>query len=570
MEKKRRVSFQKRLLMLVLLPVLFMGIVLTIISVYFVNKTGMDATKSELYTYARTTLARYDAVNDDEYVYKNDLFRKGDFTISGNTSVVDNLKKDIGLDVSIFYGSKRVSTTLKDTDGKRLMGDATDEVVEKVLKGGGDDFVESIMLGGVDYSAYYMPIHQPGSNEIVGMVFAGKPRAEVLKNIYATAGITAFLALITLAECIIVGVITGRRISRAIKKTQTELVKVSEGQLDYENDEKVLKRTDEIGEMAMATKQVVSSLTEVIGNIVNTSGQLREFSEKYVDSFKAIGENINNMESASNEIAKGATSQAMETQEANEGVVNIGASIDNILDGVNLLDKSSETMKDYNKSVHNTLEQLADISEKTRDSVETVYEQTNATNASANHIKTATDMITDIASQTNLLSLNASIEAARAGEMGKGFAVVADQIRSLSEQSKNSAEEIIRIVEDLIGNSNMSVKTMAELNKAIEEQGNMLTNTRAVFESLNEEVGSVADAVSNIAEQVNELNRLKESVTGVVESLAAIAEENAASAEETSASMTQLQSIVGECNSQTYKILELSELLTADTEKFTF
>ena len=570
MEKKKGLSFQRRIIMMVVLPVLFTSVLLTVISLIFVNKMGQDGAKHELYTYAKTTLARYDALNDQKYVYEHEIFKKGMTTISNNTTVIDKLKDETDLEVAVFYEGKRVSTTFKDADGKRLKTDAPEDIVDKVVKQGQDYYVKDDVLNGVHYAGYYIPILQVGSKEPIGMLFVGKPRTDIQATINSAMIVMVIFGVGALVFCVVMGLYVGTRMSNALKKTHVEMMKVSNGELKYEEDEKVLARTDEIGAMAAETKQVVVSLTDVIGNIVHTSEQLQNFSEKYVDSFKAIDENINNMEAASNEIAKGATSQAMETQEANEGVVNIGNSIDNISEGVDLLDRSSETMKDYNKSVHRTLDQLTEISEKTKASVETVYDQTNATNASANHIRTATDMITDIASQTNLLSLNASIEAARAGEMGKGFAVVADQIRSLSEQSKNSAEEIIRIVEDLIGNSNLSVKTMAELNNAIEEQNGMLINTREVFESLNEEVNNVADAVTNIADQVVELNRLKESVTGVVESLAAIAEENAASAEETSASMTELQNIVGECSAETKKILELSEMLTADTEKFTF
>jgi methyl-accepting chemotaxis protein len=274
------------------------------------------------------------------------------------------------------------------------------------------------------------------------------------------------------------------------------------------------------------------------------------------------------MEAASMEIARGATSQAMETQEASERVVGMGTSIENITGNVEQLHSSSDLMIEYNQSVQNTLGQLKSISDKTKESVTSVYQQTNATHESVNAIRSATDLITDISSQTNLLSLNASIEAARAGDAGKGFAVVADEIRNLSEQSRVSAEEIVHIVETLMDNSDMSVKTMGQLQEIIDEQYEMLENTKKVFESLGSEVNGVVEAIRSISGQVKELNEVKKSVTEVVESLAAIAEENAASAEETSASMTELQNIVIQCSDDTKQLVAYADQLSNETDKF--
>ena len=179
-------------------------------------------------------------------------------------------------------------------------------------------------------------------------------------------------------------------------------------------------------------------------------------------------------------------------------------------------------------------------------------------------------MITEIASQTNLLSLNASIEAARAGEMGKGFAVVADEIRTLSEQSRESAEKIGNIVNDLLENSNLSVSTMNEMTEVIEKQNAKIDNTKELFDSLNVEIGSVSTAVESIGKQTEVLENVKNKVLGIVESLAAIAEENAASAEETSASMNELEHTVAECNQVTGEMVAISKKLKEDTNLFSF
>jgi methyl-accepting chemotaxis protein len=177
-------------------------------------------------------------------------------------------------------------------------------------------------------------------------------------------------------------------------------------------------------------------------------------------------------------------------------------------------------------------------------------------------------VIADIASQTNLLSLNASIEAARAGEHGKGFAVVADEIRQLADQSNESAKEIGAIVQELIHNSNVSVETMNSVLQEMHIQLDKLNVTREVFEKLNGEVGNVAVAIDNISEQIEEINRGKDDVLSSAESLASIAQQNAASTEETSASMVELSDIVNECTENTQQLVTISKEMNENVNKF--
>lgn len=246
----------------------------------------------------------------------------------------------------------------------------------------------------------------------------------------------------------------------------------------------------------------------------------------------------------------------------------MGKALDDAASNVETLNGSSDKMREYNKIAGENLKELNRICEKTRDSVVTVQNQTNLTNQSAQEIREATDLITDIANQTNLLSLNASIEAARAGENGKGFAVVADEIRNLSEQSRQSAEEIMQIVNNLLDNSNTSVRTMSEVADNIEMQNQKLKETGNMFRSLNSEIYEVANAITQIREQTVTLDNHKNTVLGIVDNLAAIAQENAASTEETSASMMELHKIIQTCHEASSELVQLAQDLSENAEHF--
>lgn len=225
-------------------------------------------------------------------------------------------------------------------------------------------------------------------------------------------------------------------------------------------------------------------------------------------------------------------------------------------------------MKEYNKTAAKNLTELYDISKQTKESVLLVQDQTNLTNQSAQKIREATELITNIAGQTNLLSLNASIEAARAGENGKGFAVVADEIRQLSEQSRESAEKIAEIVNSLLENSNTSVHTMNEVTENIQRQNDKLLETGNMFSSLNSEIKDVTNAIEHINEQTVTLDEHKNTVLSIVDGLAAIAQQNEASTEETSASMLELQKTIQTCHEATSDLVKLAKELSKNTKHF--
>ncbi|MCM1258390.1 MAG: methyl-accepting chemotaxis protein [Roseburia sp.] len=256
-------------------------------------------------------------------------------------------------------------------------------------------------------------------------------------------------------------------------------------------------------------------------------------------------------------------------QHANSAVMEMGSAIDVTSDNVSTLTESAQKMSDYNQSANSNLKELKEISQRTNSAVDEVQRQTNETNKSALEIQEATNLIADIASQTNLLSLNASIEAARAGEQGKGFAVVATEIRSLADQSRESAERIADAVNILIGNSNRSVDTMGNVMEIIVEQNEKLEDTLNMFHELNVEIEIVRSAIGNISNQVEGLGNLKGNVLDVLEGLSAISEQYAASTEETSASMIELNDVVDRCTTETQGLIVLSSELKDNTTKFT-
>ena len=202
------------------------------------------------------------------------------------------------------------------------------------------------------------------------------------------------------------------------------------------------------------------------------------------------------------------------------------------------------------------------------EAVRHISSQVNATNESALKIRAAVDLITSIAEETNLLSLNASIEAARAGEQGRGFAVVAGQIQKLAEQSNESAGSIADIIGELLKDSENSVQVMEEVQKIMNEQQEKLQATRKQIAEVGDGISGAAQAAGMIRQQTEHCNSARANVADVISNLSAISEQNAASTEETTASMEEMNAAMNLLAESARQLQELSKSLEEDISFF--
>lgn len=569
MKEKKGIRLALKLSLTVAIPILLITVIGIVLGVVKQNDLSDNLVEREVSGIARSVRQTYSELGDGgEFTMNGDTLTKGTKTLSGDYDLIDRIKEEQDVELSLFYGDTRILTTLTDETGKREINTKISaDIYEKIQKGE-DYFSTDIKLFGKPYSGYYVPLYQPGTKDVIGSIFCGRSQDQVIKGMRSTILSMSFAMFGMFVVTFIIVLFMVIRIVKSLDGAVNNLGNVARGVLNFEMRPQLLDRGDEVGDIARAIQSLIDSLHEIITSITDSSKALEEFSDKFTSSFKLISTSISNVNIAVDEIAGGATSQAHETMSANQRVTEMGQALEETSLNVETLNSSSQKMKEYNKTAGKNLEELTEISEKTKDSVNEVQKQTNLTNQSAQQIREATELITDIAAQTNLLSLNASIEAARAGENGRGFAVVADQIRNLSEQSRQSAEHIVQIVNDLLENSDTSVKTMNEVTDNIKVQNDKLSETEQMFKSLNMEIHEVSDAITQISEQTTALNMHKQTVTGIVDNLASIAEENAASTEETSASMTELNDIVTECHEAIGELTRLADQLAENTKHF--
>ncbi len=457
--------------------------------------------------------------------------------------MADHIQTSADTDITVFYGNTRYMTSILDAQGNRAIGTtASEEVARKVLDGQQEYFSSDANVNGAAYFGYYIPIIENGNS--VGMVFAGMPqadaKAQINKIISLIAGIMVLFVFLFSASTILVV----KSMAKGLIRGASALEQVATGKLNVELNSKFAERKDEIGQISRAVQKLKQELTSVITEIMGNSKELHESSELLHEKTNASMEHINQIERAVDEIAQGAGSQAQETQSATEHVIAMGNMIEDTSKEITTLNENAKQIKTLGQDAVTTIEELQKINHKTKESIDVIYDQTNTTNTSAQRIKEATALITEIAEETNLLSLNASIEAARAGEQGRGFAVVAGQIQKLAEQSNESARQIEEIINSLLEDSGKAVETMESVKEIMDEQN---TNVEKTNDQVRQVIGQVDEsiaAIDRIAQQSGKLNEARLVITDTVQNLTAVAEENAAGTQESAASVAQIGELI--------------------------
>ena len=333
--------------------------------------------------------------------------------------------------------------------------------------------------------------------------------------------------------------------------------------------DKYTHKADECGGMSRSVLELTDKLHDISNELGVAIKLLYDASGEMTIGAVNSSESVGQVEKAISEISDGASSQAGESQTAMDNVALMGEMVQETTREVQSLRENAADMDHAGSQAITILNKLSAINDKTRESVDTIYAQTNATNASVADIRNAVEMITGIAEQTNLLSLNASIEAARAGEAGRGFAVVASEIQKLAEQSNRSANEIEKIIENLSAESAKSVAIMDDVKTIIDAQNRDVEETERAFRLVKEDIDGSIQSIELIAEKTKKLDEARGRVIEVVHNLTSIAQENAASTEETLANATRVNDAIGNVERQAEVLKAIADNLTKTIGKIT-
>ncbi len=560
----------QKLIFAAVAAIVVVATVLTVISGIEITDTYKDMLQEELLLSVEMLESEMNNVRDGDWSCVDGIIYKGEEDIMEEyEEIMDDLKSKTGVEYSLFYGKERMITTMYDASGKKAVGySASDAVYQNVVASKQISYLIATPPGATQqYYSYYFPLANDDGT-VVGMVYSGRESASVSRKVRTIIIKMVIISLILTIAVSTVGIVVANKSSGKMRAIADELGNLSKGELKLNIDPTSIDRNDEIGLLADGAKTLSDKLSEVITSTIAMSKELKESGSELAQSASQASQASTQVSQAVDDISRGAVTQADNVETAAGNTQDIGKDIDEVAGNVEQLNGFASEMKSSCEVAMQALGKLIDQSKLVQSSVSDIGRTINSTNDSAKEISKFSEAITEIASQTNLLSLNASIEAARAGDAGKGFAVVATEIGQLAVQSSNSAEEIKKIVDQLLKDSEASVEVMQRLNESFEQQSQQLDDTKTNMQSMADNVENVSGSADNIASHIDKLNVAKDKLIEIISDLSAISEENAASTEETNASMQELNATFSIISESAGKLQELADNMTETISYF--
>ena len=551
---KKKMGYLQVILMIGCIPMIAAIVALT---VYASGKMKNELIDS---TYLRLKACSTSVEQYFTWDIREDILEKDDISYQ----FIDSLQEE-HIEQTLFMGDERFITSIVDEDGKRIEGTKADPKVWKTVKSGNDYMSDGVKINGERYYVYYMPVRSD-DGEILGMAFSGE-RESAVRN--AISGMLRSLVL--LAGCMIVLftailVYLSFKIRKPLLATAEYIDCVANGDLSGNLEVKSVIR--EVTTLIRASAALKDKLNSIVTEVDGHAMQLDNNMESLNVLASASSKGANQIRQAIDELSKTAVSLAENVQSVNTSMMEMGNNVTAIHSETVTLNENSDKMDHANRNASESMNLVLTSSHTSSAIIEEMIVQVKATNEAIASISKAVELISDITSQTNLLSLNASIEAARAGQAGRGFAVVATEIKQLADQSSQGAAAIKNIVDDILEKSNKSVELTERMRTLAEKEQADIGSAKTGFDTLSQIIEANVATAGTIAEKTKNLEELKQTIINNITELSAISEENAASNEEVTANVSSIAESIDRISEDTGMIKKVSAALEEQMKYF--
>ena len=421
--------------------------------------------------------------------------------------------------------------------------------------------------------AYYVKINGKENlfiysklGETGAMVCAVIPKSTILGQADGIKQLTVVIVIIACILAVFTGLFISTGIDKTIKSIISKLKKAAGGDLTVDFS---MKRKDEFKVLADEINQTFLNMKGLIGQVKEMSGDVSEASVDVTKTSEAFLKTTQDISTAMNDIERGVMQQAEDAEECLKQMDKLSNKIVQMSENTGEIGRIAEGTKNRIQEGTVVTGELTHQTKSTISITTSIVRGIEELNQKSMSIDSIINVINEISSQTNLLSLNASIEAARAGEVGKGFAVVADEIRKLAEQTRQSVNDIRDIIESIQGNTMELVKSAKSAENVLVLQDIAVKNTAESYLGINTSVDNLMIHLKSIIDNVNNVEEARTSTLGAIENISAVLEEIAASSSNINQiSGNQLQSVES-LNQSAGQLNHNSEQLVLEVQRFT-
>ena len=421
-----------------------------------------------------------------------------------------------------------------------------------------------------DGNNYSINVHKPSSSDsslgwtYISFVETSEFRTSANRIGLFTISFIIFFVLIS----IVITIIIARKIANPISKIANHLKLMGNGDFSVEIDPKYLRINNEIGEMAKSTQTMQSSLKEMLAIIQNHSNAINNKAENIHEVAELVATSSGEVANAVQEISKGTDEQSHNLIDATNILSNFAQSVETMTITLTDIHNKTNSINTLASEGNNNMSGLVLSVESVGGSFKEFEKKINILGQNVNQINEITSLINSIAEQTNLLSLNAAIEAARAGESGKGFAVVADEIRKLAEKSKDSANEIARLLDKVTNDTGVILKNSDNMKVELNNQLIGINSTIKSFKEIVGEIENIIPGINNANSSAKCINEEKDSILYRVEETASISEETSAASEEIAASSQEMSATATSLFSTVENLRNMAKDMIEQVSKF--
>ncbi|MGF7146255.1 methyl-accepting chemotaxis protein [Anaerotaenia torta] len=413
---------------------------------------------------------------------------------------------------------------------------------------------------GAEYLFLYTKIGDTGA-----MLCALMPKAVITSQADSIKDLTVIIVIVALVLATLIVVWLTAGIDLTIKRIIDKLKLAAKGDLTVQFNS---KRKDEFNILIDEIQLTFANMKDLIQQVKELSGEVSESSANVSRTSEAFLKSSEDIASAMNEIEQGINQQARDAEEClvqmdslSQKIEVVGENTKEIGQIADITRKSVEAGTVVSKELNDQTKSTTLITTGIIKDVERLAEKSST-------IHKIINVISDIANQTNLLSLNASIEAARAGEHGMGFAVVASEIRTLAEQSKNSVNDIKKIIGSIQEDTKSVAETARKSERVLQLQENAVKNTTASYQNISESVESLVVFLKHITDNVANIEEARVSTLAAIENISAVLEEIAASSNNVNQTSADQLGSVESLSKSAAKLKDNADNLVDEVQKF--